>query len=203
MAMKICKECGSEVSSQGVCQKCGKDQRNFFMKHKVITFILIVIIFGMVAGITGGSGNTSKTTLTSSNTVNEDKTSVAKKYNVGEIYEDNSLAVRYVSVNDNFTGYSKYADVKSGYKIIKAEFEFENLSSTDQYVSVYEFNCYADGYDCENFWSTDDSGFSSTLSSGKKTKGSVYFQVPKDATAITIEYTLNSFTSDKVEFVVK
>lgn len=30
MALKICKECGSEVSSKGVCPKCGKDQRIFF-----------------------------------------------------------------------------------------------------------------------------------------------------------------------------
>ena len=25
MALKICKECGAEVSSKGVCPKCGKD----------------------------------------------------------------------------------------------------------------------------------------------------------------------------------
>ena len=47
MVLKKCKECGTEVSSKGICPKCGKDQRNFFIKHKVITFMLIVI-FSMV-----------------------------------------------------------------------------------------------------------------------------------------------------------
>lgn len=74
MAMKVCKECGTEVSSKGVCPKCGKDQRNFFVKHKVITFILIVIVIGVVAGTSGKNitNNTTKTTSTNS-TTNQEK----------------------------------------------------------------------------------------------------------------------------------
>jgi hypothetical protein len=49
MALKICKDCGKELSSDlKKCPSCGKDQRNWFMKHKIITFIgafiLLVII---------------------------------------------------------------------------------------------------------------------------------------------------------------
>ena len=86
---------------------------------------------------------------------------------------------------------------------MKADFEAENLGTADAYFSAYEFDCYADGYDCEAFWSFEGSGFSSTLSSGKKAKGTVCFQVPVNANSITIEYTLNTFTGDKVEFLVK
>lgn len=53
MALKKCKECGNEVSSKGVCPKCGKDQRNFFVKHKVITFILIIIVLSIIAVANG------------------------------------------------------------------------------------------------------------------------------------------------------
>ena len=212
MAMKICKDCGNEIS-KGVkaCPKCGKDQRNFFGKHKILTFIVAVILICVIATSNGENTNndSSKTTLTSGNIVESNSTeennttNVKEEYNVGEIYEDDYIAIKYVSLNDNFTGYSQYADIKSGYKVIKAEFEFENLSSTDQYVSSFEFDCYADGYDCEDFYSVDDSGFSATLSAGKKTKGSVYFQVPKDAAEIDIEYTLDVWTSGKVIFVAK
>lgn len=69
MALKICKECGAEVSSKGVCPKCGKDQKNFFMKHKVITFLLVVVIIGAVAGAgssTNKNAETGKTAETSS-----------------------------------------------------------------------------------------------------------------------------------------
>lgn len=173
-----------------------------------------VIIILVLLGIAGGSGDTnntnnSQTTLTSgsetssnnstSNTTNDP----AKKYSVGEIYEDGNVAIKFVALDENFKGYNQYATVKDGCKIIKAEFEFENLGTTDFLADSYSFNCYADGYDCESFWSVDDSTFSSTLSTGKKAKGSVYFQVPVDATSISLEYELNMWTSEKVEFSVK
>ena len=146
-----------------------------------------------------------KTTLIEGNNISiiDSSNNSVKEYNIGEIYEDSRIAIKYVSLNDNFTGYSKYANVKSGYKILKADFEFENMSNSDLYVSSYEFDCYADGYDCDAFWSVDDAGFSSSLSSGKKTTGSVYFEVPENATDITIEYTNNVWTSDRIAFRVK
>ncbi len=124
-------------------------------------------------------------------------------YKVGETYRDRNIAIKYISIDNNFTNYSKYATVKSGYKIIKAEFEFENLSSSDEYISTYEFDCYADGYNCDNFWPLDESIFSATLSKGKKVKGAVYFQVPQNAEEIVIEYQLNMWTSERIGFEVK
>lgn len=148
--------------------------------------------------------NTTLTSDTNSGTSTQtSQTNTKTEYGVGEVYQDSSLAIKFVSKNDNFKNYSKYADVKSGYKVIQASFEFENLSSEDEYVSNYDFNCYADGYDCEMFYSVDDSSFGSTLSTGKKAKGNVYFEVPKDATEITLEYELNAWTSEKVTFKVK
>ena len=65
MALKICKECEAEVSSKGICPKCGKDQRNFFIKHKVVTFILILAVLG---AIVGASGSENKSNSTASST---------------------------------------------------------------------------------------------------------------------------------------
>lgn len=175
-------------------------------------WLIIVLVVIIIAGSNGSedNANISKTTLNSNNEISETNANIESnvtekksKYSVGEIYENNNIAIKYVSLDDNFKGYSQYAEVKSGYKIIKAEFEFENVGSTDFLASSYDFNCYADGYDCEAFWSVDDSSFSSTLSSGKKAKGSVYFQVPENATEITLEYEINAWTSEKVEFIVK
>lgn len=64
MALKICKKCGAEVSSKGICPKCGKDQRNFFIKHKVVTFILILAVLGAIVGASG-SENKSNSTVSS------------------------------------------------------------------------------------------------------------------------------------------
>lgn len=178
------------------------------MKRSIKFISVIAIIILLVVTLTGctATKTSSKTTLTSdnsNNTAESSTTKTDKKYSVGEIYEDKNIAIKYVSLDDNFTGYNKYATVKSGCKVIKAEFEFENVGSSDQYVSSYEFNCYADGYDCDSFWSVEGSSFSSTLSKGKKAKGAIYFQVPTNATSITIEYETNVITNSKIEFVVK
>lgn len=205
MGMNKCKECGEEVSKDAnACQKCGKDQRNFFKKHPVWCTLGIIFILGVVLGA-GSSNNEPKNTLNvgeqsvQTNSTVEEKT----EYNVGEVYEDDYIAVKFTAKNENFTKYSKYADIKSGYKIIQATFEFENVGTADEYVSSYDFYCYADGYDCEAFYSVDDSTFGSTLSSGKKSKGNVYFEVPKEAKEIVIEYESNYWTDEKVKFIVK
>jgi hypothetical protein len=165
----------------------------------IFTIIFWVFVFSV------GNTDSNQTTLTPGDSSGASKISSnsSKTYNVGEIYQDGNIAIKFVSANDDFKGYSKYATVKSGYKVLKAEFEFENLSSSDFAVTDWDFDCYADGYDCDSFWSVDDSGFSSTLSAGKKTKGNVYFEVPKDANEIIVEYELNMWSSDRVEFKVK
>lgn len=215
MGMNKCKKCGEEVSKDAIaCPKCGKDQRNFFKKHPVWCTIGIIVILGIVIGAGGSSEETPKNTLNSTtnteleNSIEDNvqtSTSTQQKleYKVGETYEDEYIAIKYVSRNLNFTKYSKYADVKKGYKVIQATFEFQNVGTADEYVYSGEFNCYADGYDCETFYSVEDSSFSATLSSEKKTKGNVYFEVPKNAKEITIEYEVNAWTSEKVVFVVK
>lgn len=174
------------------------------MAGAIICGIAILFILMYLGGITEDEP---KNTLDNNEPSKETNVNVdvpeSKEYNVGDIFEDEDIAIKYVSKNENFTSYSKYADVKSGYKIIQATFEFENVGTSDEYVSSYEFNCYADGYDCESFWSVEDSSFSATLSAGKKTKGSVYFEVPKNAEEIILEYDLNVWTSSKVVFKVK
>ncbi len=210
MSMKVCKDCGTEISNAATaCPKCGRVQSNFFKKHKFLAFILIIILLVLIISIGGNSSDTPQTnsTLTpdTNNGISTEVTPSNNKaeYNVGEVYQGDYLAIKFVSKNDNFKKYSKYADIKNGYKVIQACFEFENISSSDEYVSSLDFNCYADGYDCEVFYSVDDSGLSSTLSTGKKAKGNVYFEVPKDAQEITLEYELNAWTSEKVIFKIK
>lgn len=89
MAMKICKECGSEVSSKRVCPKCGKDQRNFFVKHKVMTFLLVVIVLGAIVGATGENNNNNTTQTGTTVTQKQEKMTLEKfnKIETGMTYQ--------------------------------------------------------------------------------------------------------------------
>lgn len=59
-----CKACGKEIAKGvKICPNCGKDQRNFFKRHKVIAFLLVIFIFGIIIAAIGGGSNSTSTTV--------------------------------------------------------------------------------------------------------------------------------------------
>lgn len=179
----------------GIISLVKKNNKGMSISGIVLCVLAIIVIYSSTDSFLGNT--------TSSPDISSTQVSNNRQYAVGETFKNNLLAITYISVNDNFTNYNKYVEIKDGYKVIQASFEFENVGTSDKLASSYDFNCYADGYDCNSFWSVDDSFFNSTLSSGKKCKGNVYFEVPTNANEITLEYELNAWTSEKVTFKVK
>lgn len=53
--MVKCKVCNKDIA-KGVkkCPHCGKDQRNFFMRHKILTGILVLVLIAAIGGAIGG-----------------------------------------------------------------------------------------------------------------------------------------------------
>jgi len=180
----------------GIISLCKKHDKGKSIAGIITSVIAIIITILYVVGIVTIFDNSDKNLIEKAEAIKQQQEQQQKEYRVGETYNDRNLAIKFVSVNDNFKGYNRYATVKSGYKIIKADFEFENVGTTNQYISSYDFDCYADDYDCDAFWSVENSSFSTTLSSGKKAKGTVYFQVPQDSQSIVLEY-------EGIEFIVK
>lgn len=193
-----------------------KEKKGMSIAGLILSALSILIMIGMIIIVGAGSisalNDVANSLDTDMNTINsfveeiEDEVEESvedEEINVGETYKDDEVSIKYVSVDENFTGYNSYATVEEGCKIIKLEFEVENLSTSNMYISSYDFDCYADQYDCDRFYSVSGGTFSSTLSAGKKTKGSVYFEVPTDATEITVEYEIDSLTDKKAIFIVK
>ena len=51
-----CRACGKEIAKGAkVCPNCGKDQRNFFSKHKIVSFLLILFVIGGIGSAFGGN----------------------------------------------------------------------------------------------------------------------------------------------------
>lgn len=93
--MTNCKACGKEIA-KGVkkCVHCGKDQRNFFMKHKIITIILALVILGGIGSAMGG--NKSNTTSTANTDTKKSEEKKVEAINVSAVdlakaYEDNEV----------------------------------------------------------------------------------------------------------------
>ena len=117
---------------------------------------------------------------------------------VGDTMAGNTLNMTYLACQDD-SSYHPYIAPKEGYRFVTCEFEFENVSKSDVTISGFSFDCYADGASCKAQYFREDF-LSATLSPGRKTKGTVTFEVPADATVVEVEYLTNFWTSSRIVF---
>ena len=127
-----------------------------------------------------------------------DATATEGALSVGESSESPKQKITYLSCED-YTSDNMFIQPKDGHHYIACTFEFENLSDSDQHISSFSFDCYADGVACEQSYVSGES-LDATLSAGRKTKGQVVFEVPNDAEVIEVEYLTNFWTSNRVVF---
>ena len=162
----------------------------------------VIIIIAIVA-ITSSGGDNSNTVVTSGNNAGslQQEQSTNQTANVGDVVQTDEVKISYKSCKE-YTKYNSYSKPKSGNKVMRMEFEFENISRGDILLNTME--CYADGEKCEAYYYADDykSSFE-TISAGKKVKAVLYYEVPKAAKEIVLEYETDYWSDEKVEFIVK
>ena len=125
MAIKKCKECGSEVSSKAKnCPQCGADQRNFFGKHKIISSILVLFVLGIIGSLMGGDD--SKDVNVSSNKT-ENKVLTAK---IGDVINTGDCEIIILSAEEKMSVGSEFIEEKpaEGGKYIAVIWQYKNIS---------------------------------------------------------------------------
>ena len=122
-------------------------------------------------------------------------------YKVGDVVESSRLKIAYESCEE-YVSDNMFIVPAEGYRFVSCRFEFENVGTSDEYISSFSFDCYADGLNCKGAYIRDDD-LNATLSAGRKAKGTVTFEVPIDAEVIEVEYLSNYWTSNRVVFTVK
>ena len=202
---KVCKHCQTEIPKKAkVCPNCRKKQGGI-IKWIIIGVFAIAIIGSVVGGSDDEKGTDSnpKKTGQTQNSENDStkQENVDNEFAVGDVIETSSLKISYLSAGQ-YTSDNEFLQPKDGYVYYRVEFEFENIGKSDELVSSLDFECYADGYSVDETYVGEDT-LSATISSGKKVKGAIYYEVPSDAQEIKLEYEINYFTEDKVVFVIK
>lgn len=190
---KVCKYCKSEIPKKAkVCPNCRKKQGGI---GKWIVIAVIVII--VIAAISGGGDDKDKNPQKVSQTPSDDKQTSSENKKTDDTKITFVSAGKYKSDNE-------YITPKKGYEYWQFKFKFENTSDTDQNVStMMDWECYADNSKADQQWIGDDSGLDATLSAGRQTEGTVYFEVPKDSKHIELEYDINYWQDNKIVFVGK
>ena len=120
-------------------------------------------------------------------------------FHVGDIIETKKLRIVYNKA-DEYVSDNMFLQAPDGKKYVYIELEVENLSESDQNISFYSFNCYADGNACDGYYGMDDL-LSADISAGRKAKGTIAFEVPENAKTIEFEFEDNFWTESKIVFL--
>lgn len=82
-----CKACDKDIA-KGVkkCPDCGKDQRNWFMRHKIMTFIAGIILISILGSALSGAGSEEASTVSSENTTKAKAESEETVHKVGDTF---------------------------------------------------------------------------------------------------------------------
>lgn len=219
---KKCKNCGAEIDSKAVvCPKCGaKCKKPFFLQPWLFVVLGLLVLIVIVGSASKNKSNTPGGADANASAAPADQTAVPgetaasqpveavtpkpapvekSEYVVGDEVMDGKLRLIYVRSGE-YVSDNQFSQPKEGYKYISLTFAAINEGNSDEHISYFDFEAYADGYSAEQYYGSDN-GLSATLSPGRSTVGDVIFEVPKDAEKIEVEYEVNVFTDKKIKFI--
>lgn len=189
-----------------------KNEKHIGSWFAIIFFIFLAIVFSsssnrgskpksenVIEFNAESEENTSKETgEISENEINQEEISV------GNTFDADGLKITINSADTDFTDYEdKYGihSLDEGKKYIEVSFTFENNRNNDAYVSIYDFDCYADGSLCEQYYRFGSDFTNANISTNRNVSFDVYFVVPSDAESIELEYKSLMGFGDK--FIIK
>jgi hypothetical protein len=125
-----CKACGKEIA-KGVkkCPHCGKDQRSFFGRHKILSFIGTLILLGIIgSALGGGSEETAdggSTTAPAAAPVKEEKV-----YKVGEPVQGDNVEITVTKFEEKDEVGNEYINkkVSEGGTFVAIQYKIKNIS---------------------------------------------------------------------------
>jgi hypothetical protein len=192
-----CKACGKEIA-KGVnkCPHCGKDQRNWFMRHKILTFILAIIVIVILANMLGGDNETTTDTNQTGEKTTEEKAPEEKVYQLNEVVTVDKAEVTVTKFEEksvigdpNFLG----KEASEGAVLVGVQYKLKNASDepmgmfdqptinlVDEKGTEYESDIDASGaYATET--GIDNSKILSDLNPGITVTGTTVYEISKES----------------------
>ena len=212
---KLCKHCKTPIPKDAkVCPNCRKKQGG--VGKWIIIGVIVVILLAALLG--GGDDKPKKVENSKVESTQQDekkseepKTDVNTEevkdiFEVGETAELNDVQVTLLSYKESKG--SEYNKPSDGNVFLMAEFEIVNNSDSEMNVSsVMSFEAYADDYSLNYSFGAlmdnEDRQMDGTIAAGKKMKGYIGYEVPKDWSTVEIHFTDDVWSNNKFKFEIK
>ena len=212
---KLCKHCKTPIPKDAkVCPNCRKKQGG--VGKWIIIGVIVVILLAALFG--GGDDKPKKVENSKVESTQQDekkseepKTDVNTEevkdiFEVGETAELNDVQVTLLSYKESKG--SEYNKPSDGNVFLMAEFEIVNNSDSEMNVSsVMSFEAYADDYSLNYSFGAlmdnEDRQMDGTIAAGKKMKGYIGYEVPKDWSTVEIHFSDDVWSNIKFKFEIK
>lgn len=142
--LTACKACEKEIA-KGVkkCPSCGKDQRNWFMKHKILSFIGAIIFISIIGSSLGGE-DTAESTEADVQTAGAESEPAPEEqetaFQVGDTITDDQLEITVTKFEEkdvvgdpDFLG----KEVSEGGIFVAIQYKLKNIS--DEPVGMFDY----------------------------------------------------------------
>lgn len=194
--MKKCKSCQTDIDDKAKkCPNCKSDQRNWFVRHKILTVFLAIIVLAILGSALGGGTDSSSSSQTNTASKETEKETPKELAKIGAPVRDGkfefvvkSIQCGVPNVGESFT--TKTA--QGQYCLLTVS--VKNIGDVPQ--SLFSGNQFL--YNAENQkYSADDSATFSVANStttwysdinpGNSVEGVIVFDLPKDKVPVTAE----------------
>lgn len=206
----------------GIIDLCinDKNKKHIGSWFAIIFSALFILTGGTIIGCSGMLGNAESeetvvevndniieyeekdTTESSENKKEEVSENSKDYYTEGESFKTNDLKVTINSVNLDYNDYEDeygWYTLEEGMKYISVSFTYENEGDSDAYVSIYDYECYADGTLMEQTYYFGGDFINGNISSGRNVSFETFYIVPVDSKEIELEYSeLISWSDEKI-----
>lgn len=122
---KKCPKCGEEIqASAKKCKHCQADLRNWFVKHKIMTGILALVVIVILINVAGGDKKEDKTADVEKNKTEE------VKYEINDTIKAEGLELTVVSAEEKKQVGSQYFqnDPSEGGTFVVVQWKYKNVS---------------------------------------------------------------------------
>lgn len=166
-------------------------------------FVCITIFAAIALGSGSTDSNSSvansnnKKTETEANNANAEADTVVKEstkdnstVHIGEEFGNNTITGMVTYANLDFKDYNDiWTTIDDGYKAIYLKIKMVNVSDKENYVSVGDFDCYADNIIVSaELISGGDDDYNANIEAGRSAMLGAMYVVPADTKSIELEY---------------
>jgi hypothetical protein len=139
--MKKCKSCMKEIDAKASkCPHCQADQRNWFVKHKIMTGFLVIIVFFVFIIAAGSGKNSGSTTNSNSSSGSNNNTPSVQTAKVGATVNDGDLAFTVQSVDTAQTIGNSFTQKTAQGQYVILTVKIQNNGKDTKTINASDFN---------------------------------------------------------------